>query len=187
MRRRLNWGSPVEWYESVFEVIDLRSFSNLWYWIGLAVLWSSVSHWVLGIPHDAILRARRGTPETAMDDLHDLTRVNVNRILYIVDVSGAWLALFGSAGITALAITAFGYNVEFAQAVFFMALPMVILGGLSARTARQIRTNALQGEDLIRRLIRHRFGIQLLGVVSIFITAMYGMWVNLYTGPFGGF
>jgi len=187
VRRRLNWGSPVEWYESVFEVIDLRSFSNLWYWIGLAVLWSSVSHWVLGIPHDAILRARRGTPETAMDDLHDLTRVNVNRILYIVDVSGAWLALFGSAGITALAITAFGYNVEFAQAVFFMALPMVILGGLSARTARQIRTNGLQGEELIRRLIRHRFGIQLLGVFSIFITAMYGMWVNLYTGPFGGF
>ena len=73
----------MDWYESVFEVIDLRSFSNLWYWIGLAVLWSSVSHWVLGVPHDAILRARRGTPETAMRDLNDLARVNVNRILYI--------------------------------------------------------------------------------------------------------
>ncbi|MGR3513921.1 MAG: component of SufBCD complex [Paracoccaceae bacterium] len=177
----------MEWYESVFEVIDLRSFSNLWYWIGLAVLWSSVSHWVLGIPHDAILRARRGTPEAAMDDLHALTRVNVNRILYIADVSGAWLALFGSAGITALGITAFLYQVEFAQAVFFMALPMMVLGALSARTARQIDRQGLQGEDLIRRLIKHRFAIQLLGVISIFITAMFGMWVNLYTGPFGGF
>lgn len=177
----------MEWYESVFEVIDLRSFSNLWYWIGLAVLWSSVSHWVLGIPHDAILRARRGAPEDALQDLHDLTRVNVNRILFIVDVSGAWLALFGSAAITALGITAFVYRIEFAQAVFFMALPMIILGALSARTARRIRNLSLQGEDLIRQLIRHRFFIQLLGVVSIFVTAMYGMWVNLYTGPFGGF
>ncbi len=177
----------MDWYESVFEVIDLRSFSNLWYWIGLAVLWSSVSHWVLGIPHDAILRARRGTPPTAMDDLHDLTRVNVNRILYIVDVSGAWLALFGSAGVTALAITAFGYGIEFAQAVFFMAAPMMVLGALSARTARRIRSAELQDEALIKQLIRHRFITQLIGVVSIFITAMYGMWVNLYTGPFGGF
>lgn len=177
----------MEWYESVFEVIDLRSFSNLWYWIGLAVLWSSVSHWVLGIPHDAILRARRNSPETAMRDLHDLTRVNVNRILYIVDVSGAWLALIGSTMITALGITAFGYGIEFAQAVFFMAVPMVALGALSARTARIIKREGLQGDDLIRQLTRHRFAIQLLGVVSIFLTAMYGMWVNLYTGPYGGF
>jgi hypothetical protein len=43
----------------VFEVIDMRSFSNLWYWIALAVLWSSTSHWVLGVPFDMIQRARR--------------------------------------------------------------------------------------------------------------------------------
>ncbi len=177
----------MDWYESVFEVIDLRSFSNLWYWIGLAVLWSSVSHWVLGVPHDAILRARRGKPDSALQDLHDLTRVNVNRILYIVDVSGAWLALFGSAMVTVLAITAFYYNVEFAQAVFFLFFPMLFLGALSVRTARKIKNQELSGDSLIRQLIVHRFVTQLIGVVSIFITAMFGMWVNLYTGPFGGF
>ena len=176
----------MDWYESVFEVIDLRSFSNLWYWIGLAVLWSSVSHWVLGVPHDAILRARRGKPEEALQDLHDLTRVNVNRILYIVDVSGSWLTLFSSALVTVLAITAFYYDLEFAQAVFFLFVPMVILGALSVRTARKIRQLELSGDDLIRQLIVHRFVTQLLGVVSIFTTAMFGMWVNLYTGPFGG-
>ncbi|MCG6884599.1 MAG: component of SufBCD complex [Silicimonas sp.] len=177
----------MDWYESVFELIDLRSFSNLWYWVGLAVLWSSLSHWVLGVPHDAILRARRAKPETAMQDLQDLARINVNRILYIVDVSGAWLALFGSALATALGIIAFYYDVEFAQAVFFMLAPMIIIGGLSVATARRIRTRKLQGDDLIRSLMRHRFVVQLIGVVSIFITAMFGMWVNLYTGPFGGF
>ena len=53
----------MDWYDTVFEVIDMRSFSNLWYWIGLAVLWSSVSHWVLGVPYDSILRAKRATEE----------------------------------------------------------------------------------------------------------------------------
>lgn len=177
----------MDWYDSVFEVIDLRSFSNLWYWIALAVLWSSVSHWVLGVPYDAILRARRGKPDNAMQDLHDVTRVNVNRIIYIADVSGSWIALFGSAFLTALGLSAFFYGVEFAQAVFLMVLPMAILGALSVRAARIIRRKALQGDDLIRGLLRHRFATQLVGVVSIFVTAMYGMYKNLYVGPFGGF
>lgn len=177
----------MDWYEAVFEVIDLRSFSNLWYWIALAVLWSSVSHWVLGVPHDAILRARRLKPPEAMDDLHDLTRVNVNRLLFIADVSGAWIALFGSALLTTLAISAFFYNIEFAQAVFLMVMPMVFLAAMSVQTARQIRSASLQGEDLIKRLMRHRFYTQLIGVVSIFVTSMYGMYKNLYVGPFGGF
>lgn len=175
----------MDWYDSVFEVIDLRSFSNLWYWIALAVLWSSVSHWILGVPHDAILRARRGKPENAMDDLHDLARVHVNRILFIAEVSGSWMTLFGSAFLTALCLSAFVYQVEFAQALFLMVMPMTILAGLSVRTARKIRIKELQGGDLIKILLRHRFIIQLIGVVSIFITAMFGMYKNLYVGPLG--
>ena len=122
-----------------------------------------------------------------MDDLHDLTRVNVNRILYIVDVAGNWLTLFGSAIVTALAIMAFYYDVEFAQAVFFLFVPMLILGALSARTARRIREKGLREAALIKALTRHRFAVQLIGMVSIFVTAMYGMWTNFYIGPFGAF
>ena len=177
----------MDWYDSVFEVIDMRSFSNLWYWIALAVLWSSVSHWVLGVPFDSILRARRGKPDTAMEDCENLTRINVNRILYIADVSGLWIALFGSMFITTLGISAFLYDIEFSQAVFLMAFPMILLGGMSVRTARVIRSRALDGDDLIRRLLRHRFFTQLIGVASIFVTAMFGMYQNLNVGPFGGF
>ena len=49
----------MEIYAILTEIIDLRSFSNLWFWIALAVMWSSTSHWVLGIPHDMIQRAKR--------------------------------------------------------------------------------------------------------------------------------
>lgn len=177
----------MDWYDSVFEVIDLRSFSNLWYWIGLAVLWSSVSHWVLGVPYDTIMRAKRGKPESAMEDLQDNVRVCVNRILLISDVSGILITLFVSAAGTGLALMAFIYRIEFAQAVFLLAFPMGILSLLSVRTARIIDREALTGGDLIKRLLRHRFATQFIGVISIFVTAMYGMWVNLWVGPFGAF
>lgn len=175
----------MDWYESVFEVIDMRSFSNLWYWIALAVFWSSVSHWVLGVPHDLIMRARRENGGQAMEDLHDLIRINVNRIIYIADVSGSWLFLFSSAVLTMLGLTAFVYDVEFSQALFLLVFPFCLLVLLTAWTARKIHRNKEKELKLIRRLNRHRQFTQLIGIVSIFVTAMYGMYKNLYVGPFG--
>ena len=52
-----NKGRALDWYQSIFELIDMRSFSNLWYWIALAVMWSTASHWVLGVPWDMVIRA----------------------------------------------------------------------------------------------------------------------------------
>ncbi len=178
-------GLSLDWYDSVFEVIDMRSFSNLWYWIGLAVFWSTVSHWVLGVPFDSVLRAKRGKPETAMQDLQDHVRVNINRILHITDVSGSWIVLFGSAFLTALAIAAFLYDIEFAQAAILLLAPLAVLSLLTVRAARIISQRNLSGDELISALTRHRFITQGIGVVAIFLTAMYGMWVNLYVGPFG--
>ncbi len=172
----------MNWYETVFEVIDMRSFSNLWYWIALAVLWSSVSHWVLGVPFDMILRARRHGEGEAMSDLQSLVRINVNRIIYIAEVSGTWLMLFGSAAGTALILMAVIYDVEFAQAVLLLIGPLAILGVLSYRTSRKIARDDIQGMDLVQHLMRHRFSTQMIGVVAIFVTAMFGMYQNLYVG-----
>lgn len=175
----------MDWYETVFEVIDMRSFSNLWYWIALAVLWSSVSHWVLGVPFDMIIRARRKTDGEAMSDLDDLVRVNVRRTLYIAETAGSWILLFGSAVFTAFLLLAVFYDLEFAQAVILLAAPLGLLGGLSVWTSRKIRAEGDQGEALVRRLMKHRFLTQMIGVIAIFVTAMFGMYKNLYVGPLG--
>jgi len=84
----------VEWYQGVFELIDMRSFSNLWFWIALAVVWSSTSHWVLGVPFDMVVRARRKGGQ-AEEDLETIVRVNVNRMLMIARVSGLWIMGLG--------------------------------------------------------------------------------------------
>lgn len=175
----------MDWYTIVFELIDMRSFSNLWYWIALAVVWSTTSHWVLGVPYDMIQRAGRhgGAAEA---DLEDLVRINCTRLLYIAGVSGLWLLGIVCGLLTSLAILGFWYWVEFAQAVFLLAFPMTFVGLLSLNTARIIRDNQLRGEALRSRLYRHRIATQVVGMIAIFVTALFGMYQNMAVGALGG-
>ncbi len=175
----------LDWYDTVFEVIDMRSFSNLWYWIALAVIWSTASHWVLGVPFDMVLRARRKGGQSEVD-LEDMVRINCNRLLYIGRLSGLWLLAFGCAAITALTLMGFWYGVEFAQALFFFVFPLSIIGLLSMSTARLITAEAATGELLHKRLGRHRLYTQIIGMLSVFVTSMWGMYQNLVVGPLGG-
>ncbi len=168
----------MDWVQVIFELIDMRSFSNLWYWIALAVLWSSASHWVLGVPFDMINRARREQGQ-ALDDLEAIVRINTTRMLFIAQTSGLWLVAFVSFLITMLAVLAVAYQIEFAQAVLLLMVPATILGVLSLRTARLIAAGEGQSKALFRRLIRHRFHTQVLGMLAIFVTAMFGMYQNV--------
>lgn len=168
----------MEIFETAFEVIDMRSFSNLWYWIALAVLWSSTSHWVLGVPYDMIQRGRREGGQ-AQADVEDLTRINTSRLLHIVD--SGFLVLVGVASfwLSALGALAFWYDVEFAQAVFLLIAPMTVVVWLSVRVSRRIAAGENRGEALHRRLIVHRRITQGIGMLAIFVTAMFGTWQNL--------
>lgn len=176
----------MQWYETVFEVIDMRSFSNLWFWIALAVLWSTASHWVLGVPFDMVLRARRHGGQ-ALEDVQTLVRINISRLLFIGRTAGMWITGIAAFVLTALVLVGFYYGIEFAQALFCLFFPMTIVGLLSLRTARRIEAHfiengAFEGEDLYRRLMRHRMATQGIGMISILLTSLWGMWQNLQIG-----
>jgi hypothetical protein len=175
-------GHELSWTQTIFEVIDMRSFSNLWYWIALAVAWSKACHWVLGVPYDMIQRAQRQGGQV-QHDLEELVRINIGRLLYIARLTGLWALGFVSAALTALGTLAFYYEVEFAQAVFLLALPMSIVGALSLSTARLIEETQPTGKDLHKRLYRQRLYTQIIGMNSIFVTSMYGMWQNMASTP----
>lgn len=168
----------MDWYSTVFEVIDMRSFSNLWFWIVLAVVWSSASHWVLGVPFDMVARARRHGGQAAQD-LEDLVRINTNRLLFIVNEAGLWLAALASAVLSGLLILGFAYEIEMAQALVLLAFPMSLVGLLSIASAHRIKSGEGHGEALYRRMRIHRTITQFIGMASIFVTALWGMYQNL--------
>lgn len=168
----------VEVIDILFQVMDLRSFSNLWYWIVLAVLWSSTSHWVLGVPHDMIHRARREGGQSEID-LEDLVRINVNRLLHVIDRSLYVVIGMAAFWLTFLAILGFFYQVEFAQALFLLIAPMSVVVWRSVKVSRLIAAGDNSGEALYRRLIWHRRVTQMIGMLAVTVTALYGTWQNI--------
>ena len=140
----------------ILKVIDLRSFSSVWYWMVLAVVWSSASYFVLGVPFDLIQRARRKGGQD-QQDLYDVLRVNVTRILTLSAESGAWALGGASFVLTILLVLAVWYQIELAQSIVLIAIPLALVGLLSLLTARRLFATSPEGEALYRVLHRHRF------------------------------
>lgn len=165
------------------ESIDLRSFSNLWFWIALAVLWSTASHWIVGVPFDMVRRAARGH-ETALSDMHALANIHARRLVAIADETGLIATAVSFFLVTVLGLLGFVYRVEFAQALVLLMVPMMLVGWIMLRAAR--RVEGLEVDDVGRLLVRTRRIVQGVGIVSIFLTSMWGMWVNLNANVLGG-
>lgn len=177
-RKTLEGTAILDWFSTLNEVINLRSFSNLWYWIVLAVMWSSASFWIMGVPYDIVQRAASQGGQAEID-LQDVVRVNANRLTYIADVSGIWIVAFGTFFLSFLGLSGFVYGFQLAQAVFLLAFPMACVGLLSLRLARHVLAKGLRGAALRKALTLHRVLIQVIGMVSIFVTALWGMYQNL--------
>ena len=162
----------------------MRSFSNLWYWIGLAVLWSTASHWSMGVPFDLVQRARRIGGQSEQD-LLDIVRINRNRLLYIVEVSGLALLGLSCFFFTGLAMLGFVYGVEFAQAVFLLMFPLVLVTLINISAARKLSRVEPELAFVAKTLMRCRIYTQIVGMISILITSLWGMYQNFSIGVLG--
>ena len=159
----------------------MRSFTSIWYWIVVAVVWSTTAHWTMGVTFDAVTRARRSDGGAAQEELETLVNVKCNRLVHIIDVSGPLVVGLAFFLLTVLMILGFWYKIEIAQAVVLIAAPMSLVAFSSIHNAQEIKSSGIYGQALRTRLARIRFINQVIGLISIFITAFWGMWHNLNT------
>lgn len=169
---------PLSLHQTLFQIISLNTFSNIWYWFVVGITWAIASYWIVGVPFDMVLRARR--QETAAEhDLDQWVRISVRRIHNLTSVGGVALIGLISFALSGTAMIAFYYGSEIAKGVFFLAFPMTIVGIFNIRLAQQFIAEQPQGAALTHTLLRWRFYVQILGMVSVFVSAMYGMYFNL--------
>lgn len=175
----------VNSFGSVVQLIDLRSFSSLWYWIAVAVFWSRVTHSTLGVPYDMVLRARRrGGQDLA--DLQAMVALQLRRRAAILHQGGTLIALLWAMALSALGVLGFGYGLELAQAVTLLMLPATLVAGLRLRLMQRLAGRVPDGEALCKALTWHRLGVQTIALAAILVTTLWGMWFNLNVRTLGG-
>jgi len=163
----------LEIFKILRQVIDMGSFTALWYWIVVAMVWSSSSHFVMGVPYDMLIRARRHGGQ-AVQDFELMVQLSARRITGYMDVGGPWFLGVFAFIISMLATLGFWYEREFAQAMFFLMAPLTTVGFLSVAAARRVQREALRGEAIFALMRRTRFWIQINGMLAIAATSAWG-------------
>lgn len=169
----------MQWYDVIFQTINMRSFSSIWYWIALVAVWMSIGHWVLGVPLDMVMRVRRNPDDAAAaEDLLQMTRINAARQVAAIRSGGVLMvgvACFLLSLGAALAIA----GLELAQAAMFLAVPLTLVFLARLRLALRLERAMPDAPSLANALIWHRMLVQVIAMVSIFATAIWGMFHNL--------
>lgn len=152
------------------EFINFSTFSSVWYWIFLALAWSSRTHWTLGAPFDAVVRAEKhgGRWEA---DLEAIVHANSARFNLFAGRGGPWVVAFGTFVLTGLVTASLVTSNEMVRGFTAFAVPMAIAEIGDVRLALRVHATGMRGYALRRALVWRRFMNQVTGLVSLFIAA----------------
>lgn len=165
----------------MFQVLDMRAFSSLWYWLLLGLVWTRVMQAPLGVPVEMLRAARRG-PGQARSDALALARIEARHRMGALRALGAWRVAGWYCLLSALAVLAIGHAMEAAQATLLIAAPIGVVRWLGARAAARVAEGDADEEARLAALARLRWQVQAVGLVSVFLSAVFGMVHNLVSG-----
>ena len=159
--------------DSIWDLIDLGSFSSLWFWLFLGVFWARVMQAPMGVPIDLVRRAQGGDGE-ACSDLEALTGVRLNHETALARSLGIWRAAGWAFALSLLAGLAFVYGVELAQAGFAILAPFALVTALTTQAAGRMAV-VPDMAALIREHTVLRRKVQGIGIAAVFLTTILGM------------
>lgn len=162
-----------------WQLLDLRSFPSLWYWLFMAVTWIVVIGRPLGVPYDMVEDARYDMQVQA--DTVTMARINARRFVRMMDARVMPLFVFTLLG--GVGVLAFGYGVGFAQAVSFIAWPLVWVFVLAVRAAGRVDRTA-DPQAILRVLRWHRYIILAIASVCMVFSLLWGTVHNIMNYPF---
>lgn len=167
---------------ALLALLDSRSFSSLWYWLGFAVIWMRATRTAFGTPADWVLAARRGDGD-AVARLRDWLRLVLPR-WRVTPGQGMVLSALSGFGLAVLWGLGFGMGRQAAQALFLLLAPLGLLLVLRLRLAQRLdrMLAADAGAEAVqaaaRALARHGwlgFALSLLAMLAAAMVA--GLWL----------
>ena len=139
------------------------------------VTWAVASNWLLGVPFDMLYRARK-LGETELGDLEALVDINVRRMVEMNTVLGVAITGIVAFSLSMLVLLSLFYGIELAQGLLALGAPLTVIMALNMRLAHSLHAAPLRGRPLVQRLFRVRLWTQVVGMVALFFTSMFGMY-----------
>lgn len=162
----------------LLQLIDTNSFWSLWYWALVVITWSMSSHWIIGVPYDAVVRAERQGGVFA-EHLEALVDINIHRLLYYFRRGGVFFAAFVGFVLSVLATLGFYLGNEVAMAFFMLVAPVSLVMAFSVRFAFRAQQENWRGAELRKRIRWRRFWTQVIGMLAISATSIVAVWLQL--------
>ncbi|WP_316013116.1 hypothetical protein [Roseobacter sp. HKCCA0434] len=156
--------------ELLGEFLDFGTFSSFWYWLFLALAWSSRTHWTIGIPFDSVARAEKRGGRWA-EDVDRIAAAMGARFASFGGRGGVWIAGIVTFLLSGLMTAAFLYNNELSRGILAIALPMIVAEIGDIRLALKVERTGLSGHDLRRALVWRRFLNQVTGLGSLVLAS----------------
>ena len=157
-----------------YEIIDLTSFWNIWYWIVVVIAWSMTAHWTLGVPYDAVVSADQHGGVFA-EQCESLAYINAQRMVYYFEKSGVVIIGFVAFFMGGIAAAGFYLGVEFFQALFVLLAPLLLPVFFSVRLAFFLKNSQPVGAELRKLIYRRRLWNQVIGMFAIMIASLSGI------------
>lgn len=159
--------------DSIWDLISMRSFSSLWFWLFIGVFWARVMQAPMGVPVDLVRQAQMGEPE-ALADLEALSGVRIHHEQAVARSLGIWRGAAWAFALALLAGLAFVYGVELAQAGFAIVAPFALVQAFTARAAvRMAQVPDMPALIRAHKVLRRQ--VQAVGVAAVFLTTIFGM------------
>lgn len=163
---------------TIFDLIELRAFSSVWYWILVALIWTRAINAPLGVPLD-LLRLAESGDDQAQRDLEARTEIELRRRTGAGNLAPVWQVALWAFVLSVLTLSAGVYGIEVAQALLLLAAPLALVALTVARTGRVLLVMQVTGAELRRRLFGLKLRVQVIGLLAVFVSAIWGMYFNL--------
>lgn len=160
------------------EIMTANGFNSPWYWLLVAIIWARSIQLTIGIPNDVMRDAVKGD-EQAKQDALALLDMHIRTVIRDFDQMGTFLVLMVSFVLASFATMGFWNDIAVLQGVFFIAMPMAILGAIGVRLAYKLQSSPPDW-DTIRAIYRkHRWIKSALAVVFIFATMLWSLFLEI--------
>ncbi|GHA41525.1 hypothetical protein GCM10008927_02350 [Amylibacter ulvae] len=158
--------------EDFLQILELKSFFNIWYWLFLAFIWSRATYFTLGVPlHDARLGHER--EGVYMHDFEELMRINTGHTVEAFDQYGVAVMAVIAFLLASAATLGFGFRMEIMQAIFLLMAPLTGATLFSVRFAYRIQAEKITGQSLYTAYVVHRRIKQIFGMLSMIVTSVW--------------